>query len=152
MVAEVRSSPRKDAIVQFSVFSDNKVGRLNELVHRFAAADLHIIAISQLDSTECTIMRFIVDYPEVARETLRKHNYAFSEHNVLGVEIATEADLKVVTSALLEAEVNIHYLYPFVVRPNGMTGLAVSLDDLSFAEQALAVRGVRCLSHRDIAR
>lgn len=152
MVAEISQSPRKDSILQFSVFADNKVGRLNELVHRFASRDVHIIALSQLDSTECNIMRVIVDYPEAARDLLNAYRYAFSETPVIGAEIASEAELRSITTALLEAEINIHYLYPFLMRPNGKTGLAISVDDHEFAEQALRHKGIRCLTHRDIAR
>ncbi len=152
MVAEISQSPRKDSILQFSVFADNKVGRLNELVHRFASRDVHIVALSQLDSTECNIMRVIVDYPDTARDLLTRFRYAFSETLVIGVEIATEAELRSITTALLEAEINIHYLYPFLMRPNGRTGLAMSVDDHGFAESALQKKGIRCLTHSDIAR
>lgn len=152
MVAEISQSPRKESILQFSVFADNKVGRLHELVHRFASRDVHIIALSQLDSTECNIMRVIVDYPEAARDLLNANRYAFTETLVIGVEIASEAELRSITTALLEAEINIHYLYPFLMRPNGKTGLAIHVDDHVFAEQALRLKGIRCLTHSDIAR
>lgn len=152
MVAETSKSPQRNSILQFSVFADNKVGRLNEIVHRFASRDVHVIAISQLDSTECTIMRFIVDYPETARELLRLHKYAFSENRLVAVEIATEAELGKVTSALLEAEVNIHYLYPFLMRPNGKTGIAMNVEDQAFAEDVLNKCGIKCLAQSDIAR
>jgi hypothetical protein len=152
MQAEVTQSRDRDPIIQFSVFADNKVGRLNELVQRFGQRDIHIVALSQLDSTECTIMRFIPDYPEPAREMLRECGYAFSECPILAVEMASEADLKFVTSALVEAEINIHYLYPFVMRPRGRCALALNVEDNEFAATVLQARQVRCLTRGDVAR
>lgn len=152
MEVGITQSREKEPVIQFSVFADNKVGRLNELVQRFSQWDIHIIALSQLDSTECTIMRLIPDYPEPARALLKQHGYAFSECTMLAVEFNSEADLKFVTSALVEAEINIHYLYPFVMRPNGRSALALNVEDNDLAESVLSTRQLRCLSRHDIAR
>lgn len=152
MEAEVTQSREHEPVLQFSIFADNKVGRLNELVQRFNQRDLHIIAISQLDSTECSIMRIIPDYPEPARALLRESGYAFSEEAVLAVEMRSEADLKFITAALLEAEININYLYPFIMRPNNRCALAMNVEDREFAESVLQARQIRCLNRLDIAR
>jgi len=57
-----------------------------------------------------------------------------------------------VLAALLEAEINIHYIYSFVKRPNGMTAVALNIEDQDIAAQALNNRGFRVLSQRDISR
>ena len=152
METDTLQSREREPILQFSIFADNKVGRLNELVQRFNLRDIHIIALSQLDSTECTIMRFIPDYPESARQMLKDFGYSFSETAILAAEIATEADLKFLTSALVEAEINIHYLYPFIMRPNGKSAIAMNVEDAEFAETVLRARQIRCLTLRDVAR
>lgn len=152
MEAEVTQSREREPVLQFSIFADNKVGRLNELVQRLGQRDIHIIALSQLDSTDCTIMRIIPDYPEAARELFREHGYAFSETPILAVELNSEADLKYVTAALVEAEINIHYLYPFVMRPRGRTALAMCVEDYAFSQTVLHARQIRCLNRGDIAR
>lgn len=152
METEVVPSREREPVLQFSVFADNKVGRLNELVQRLAQRDIHIIALSQLDSTECTIMRIIPDYPEQARQLLRDHGYSFTESPILAVEINSEADLKFVTAALVEAEINIHYLYPFIMRPRNHYAIAMNVEDNEFAENVLNARNIRCLDRGDIAR
>ncbi|MEX0332814.1 MAG: acetolactate synthase [Puniceicoccaceae bacterium] len=152
MESDTIQSREREPVLQFSVFADNKVGRLNELIQRFAQKDVHIMALSQLDSTECTIMRFIPDYPEPARALLKEWRYAFSESPILAVEIDSEADLKFVTAALVEAEVNIHYLYPFITRPQGRYAIAMNVEDNEFAAAVLHARQIRCLDRGDIAR
>ena len=152
MGAEIAQSREHEPVLQFSIFADNKVGRLNELVQCLGQEDIHIMALSQLDSTECTIMRIIPDYPEPARILLREKGYAFSESPILAIEIRSEADLKFVTAALVEAEINIHYLYPFISRPQGHYAIAMNVEDNEFAEDVLRARQIRCLSRGDIAR
>ncbi|MCC5804998.1 MAG: acetolactate synthase [Opitutales bacterium] len=152
MGADITERPRRVPVRQFSVFADNKVGRLNELVQLLAKKGIHILAFSQLDTTECTIMRFIVDYHEEARDFLRERGYAFSEVEVIAVEIASEADLKHITAALVEAEINIHYLYSFIMRPQGKSGLALSLEDNDMATDILNCKGLRVLDQTDLAR
>lgn len=152
MGADITERPRRIPVRQFSVFADNKVGRLNELVQLLAKQGIHILAFSQLDTTECTIMRFIVDYHEDARELLRQQSYAFSEVEVIAVEISSEADLKLITAALVEAEMNIHYLYPFIMRPRGKSGLAINLEDNDMATDILNHKGLRVLDQDDLAR
>ena len=152
MESSILESREPEPILQFSIFADNKVGRLNELVQRFNKRDIHIIALTQLDSTECTIMRVIPDYPEEARKLLKECGYAFSETAILVAEISTEADLKFLTSAMVEAEINIHYLYPFIMRPEGKTAIAMNVEDAEFAESVLRARQIRCLNRQDVAR
>ena len=152
MESEILQSREREPIIQFSVFADNKVGRLNELVQRFYQNNIHIMALSQLDSTECTIMRFIPDYPEEARSMLKDFGYSFTETPILAAEISTEADLKFLTSALVEAEINIHYLYSFIMRPKGRSAIAMNVEDAEFAESVLKARQIRCLTRGDVAR
>lgn len=152
MLAGISEKAKGDPVIQFSVFADNKVGRLNELVQRLSARDVHIVAISQLDSTECTIMRLIVNYPEAARSLLRECGYSFTETEVVAVQINTEAELKFVTAALVEAEINIHYIYSFLMRPNNRSAVAISLEDNDLARSVLNTRQLNVLDQDDIAR
>ncbi|MFO7725965.1 MAG: acetolactate synthase [Oceanipulchritudo sp.] len=152
METEVAQSREQEPVIQFSVFADNKVGRLNELIQRIGHRDIHIMALSQLDSTECTIMRLVTDYPEPTRALLKEQAFAFSECEILAVEVDTEADLKFITSALLEAEINIHYLYPFISRPRERCALVLNVEDMEFAREVLQARQIHCLDRNDIAR
>lgn len=152
MSAQTQNIPSREPVRQFSVFTDNKVGRLNELVQRFGIGGVHIMAFSQLDTTECTIMRFIVDDWESATEVLCRYRYAHIMTEVLAVEIFSEAEIRNVTSALVEAEINIHYVYPFLTRPRDRSALAIALEDNDLATQVLESRGLKVLEGHDIYR
>ncbi len=137
---------------QFSVFTDNRVGRLHALVQKLGSRDIHIMALSQLDTTESSIIRFIVDYHEAARALLEECHYPHVETELLAVEVKTEAGLKYVTAALVEAEINIHYLYPFLSRPNGKSAFVLHLEDNDLAAEVLRAHQIRVLDQSDIAR
>jgi hypothetical protein len=152
MGSEIAERRHPEPVRQFSIFADNKVGRLNELIQRLGERNIHVIAFSQLDTTECTIMRLIVDYHDDARALLGEFAYAFSEVEMVAVEIDSEAQFKYVTAALVEAEINIHYIYPFISRPNGKCALAINLEDNELAANILRCKGLRVMDQHDIAR
>jgi len=151
MAAQISTSPL-DPVKQFSVFTENRVGRLHDLTSLFKAHNVHIIAITVLDTTDCAIDRLIVDDPDKARELMISNDFPYSECNVLAVEIGDESELNGVLAALLEAEINIHYIYSFIKRPEGRSAIAINAEDTDVAAQALNQRGFRVLTQRDIAR
>jgi hypothetical protein len=152
MEAQVTSRPGRVPVRQFTIFSDNRVGRLNELLQRFAAGGVHVLAICQIDCTESTLIRCVVDYHETACEVLQQHGYAYGVNEICAVEVPSVADLRQVTCALVEAEINIHYVYPFFIRPGGKCALALHLEDNELAGQVLAAHGLQVLDQHDIAR
>lgn len=149
---DIARPPRFEPVIQFTVFAANRVGRLNELVQVLSSNDVHIMALSTQDTTECTVMRVIVNYPETARDLLEEHGFTFCEHKMFAVEIATEQAMRYVVAALTEAEININYVYAFLMRPGGHCGLAISLEDNDLAWEVLSSRGIKVLSQNDIAR
>lgn len=141
-----------DPVHQFSVFVENRVGRMHELAALLKGNEVHIMAITMLDSTDSTIVRLVVDDPSKARELMVNNDFPYTECPILAVEISDESDLKGVLSALLEAEINIHYIYSFIKRPEGRSALAISSEDADTASQALGNRGYKILTQRDISR
>ncbi len=152
MPTKVLNRPEHRPIIQYSIHADNKVGRLNEIVGLLSAREVHIMALSILDTTDSSIIRIIVDYPEEAHAMLVEHGFSFARSELIAVELTTEAQIKDVTCALVQAEINIHYIYPFIVRPNGKSALAIRLEDNDLAEETLRRHQVKVLTQNDIAR
>src|ERR1700722_12406353 len=123
------STPPGDPVKQFSVFTANQVGRMHELTALLKRNDVHVMAITVLDSADSAIVRLVVDDPDKARELMINNDFPYSEADLLVVEIDDESKLTLVLSALLEAEVNIHYIYSFIKRPKGKAALALSVED-----------------------
>lgn len=152
MTLETSKPGRFTPVKQLSIYSENKVGRLNEVVGILAANKIHILALSSVDSTDSSIIRIIVDYTEQACALFEENNFAFNVVEVLAIEMRSEASLKKVTCALVEAEINIHYIYPFLMRPHGNSGLVIRAEDNDVAIEVLRQHQINVLSQEDIAR
>jgi hypothetical protein len=151
MAAQVSMTPN-DPVKQFSVFAENRLGRLFDLTTLLKDHNVHVIAITVLDTTDSAIVRFLADDPDRARELMVNNDFPYVECDVLAVEILDESQLKGVLAALFEAEINVHYVYSFIKRPEGRSALAINVEDSDVAAQALNKRGFRVLTQRDISR
>ena len=151
MSAQTSTTPN-DPVKQFSVFTENRVGRLNDLTGLLKGSDVHIIAITVLDTTDSAIVRLIVDDPDKAQELMINNDFPYTENHVLAVEITDESDLRGVLAALYEAEINIHYIYSFLKRPDMKAALALNVEDPDIAAQAMGKRGYKVLTQTDISR
>jgi hypothetical protein len=152
MDPETNTSIASDPVKQFSVFAENRVGRLYDLTSLLGAHDVHVMAVTTLDTTDSAIVRLIVDDPDRTRELMVNNDFYFTESDVLVVEFDGEYQLKGVLAALLEAEINIHYVYSFLRRPGDKAAVALSIEDADVAASALGKRGFRVLTQRDISR
>ncbi|HWL16722.1 MAG TPA: acetolactate synthase [Opitutus sp.] len=142
----------RDPVKQFSIFAENRVGRLNDLVGLFKQNDVHIMAITVLDTTDSAIVRVIVDDPEKARELMVNNDFPYTECEVLVVEIRDESKLRNVLGALFVAEINVHYVYSFIKRPDNEAALVLNVEDSDVAAQALSRCGFKVITQRDISR
>lgn len=141
-----------DPVKQFSVFAENRVGRLYDLTTLLKNNNVHIMAITVLDTTDSSIIRVVVDDPSKARELLISNDLPYGECSVLAVELGDESELQGVLAALLEAEINTHYVYSFIKRPLDRSALAISAEDQETAAQSLSQRGFKVLQQCDISR
>jgi len=151
-MADMEVTNATDPVKQLSVFVENRVGRLFDLVALLVAHNVHIMALTTIDTTDSAVDRLIVDDPDRARELLAANNFAFTECDVLVVEFIGESQLKHVLGALLAVEINIHYAYTFMMRPDGKSALVLNLEDADLATQSLNSRGFTVLTQRDISR
>lgn len=152
MANDIAQRPDDRAIIQFSVFLENKVGRLNELFAVISHENVSIMALCSIDNTDSGVTRFIVNYPEDARRVLDIYGFPHSESRILALEINTHEQLREITAALAAAETNIHYLYPFLTRPNNQPALAMHVEDYDLSASVLSQQGLKVLDLMDIAR
>ena len=146
------AKPRRvDPVIQFSIFTPNRLGRLHDLIRMLNARGVHVLGLMVLDTTDSAIIRIVVDNPDEARDLLVKESFPFTESNLVVVEVRP-TDLNRLMSALLEAELNINYLYSFLPQPEGKPVVGLSMEDNETAEQALKRHQFRTLKQTDISR
>ena len=141
------------AVRQYSVFLANRVGALMDVVRLLAQARVVVLALSIQDSSETSIARMIASDPELLEDLFQLNDIAFGVCEVAVAELEEGAsDLPRLLTALLEAEVNIHFSYTLLVRPRGRPLMAVHTDDLECASAVLEGRGFRLLRQTDLSR
>lgn len=138
---------------QFSVFLQNKVGALLEVVKLLNENAVVVLALSIQDSSESAIGRMIVSDPERVAELFKEHDIPHSECDMIVVELEEGPnDLASVLAAILMAEVNIFFSYPLLSRPRDKAVLALHLDDIECATSVLTGEGFRLLCQGDLSR
>jgi len=139
------------AIRQFTVFLENRVGQLLEVVRRFEGSKVRIVALSIADSSECAFVRFLLSHPEEGREILERAGLAIIESDLIGVEVPDEDQpLLQICTALLQAEVNIVQAYPLLVRPRGRPAVALMVDNIEMGQETLAAKGFTMITEADL--
>lgn len=140
------------AIRQFTVFLENKVGQLLEIVRKFEGSRVRIVALSIVDSAECAFVRFLLSHPEQGREILERAGLPLVETDLIGVELPEGPQpLLRVCTALLQAEVNIIQAYPLLFRPHGRPVVALMVDNIEAGLETLASKGFVMITEGDLA-
>ena len=139
------------SIRQFTVFLENRVGQLLEVVRRFEGSHVSIVALTISDSTECALVRFLLSDPEQGREVLERAGLAIVESDLIGVELpSTPQPMLQVCTALLQAEVNITQVYPLLARPHDKPVVALMVDNIEMAIEILAAKGFTTINEDDL--
>jgi hypothetical protein len=136
---------------QFTVFLPNKVGRLQQLVRVLEEGVSKIVAMSLEESADSTLVRLICSDPDHAKYALEEKGFALNESELLAVELPKKSPqpLIAICSALLAAEINIHYAYPLLLRPRGPS-IAIYVDDPTLAARLLIRKGFTLIGESDL--
>jgi hypothetical protein len=127
-------------IRQFTVFLENRVGQLLEVVRRFEGSKVRIVALSINDATECAFVRFLLSHPEQGREILERAGLAMIESDLIGIELPEGPQpLLQVCTALLQAEINI------------VQAVALMVDNPDLAMETLNAKGFTMITEADLA-
>ncbi|MEO1007856.1 MAG: acetolactate synthase [Planctomycetota bacterium] len=138
-------------VTQFSVFLDNRVGKLHELVGAFERSAAKICALSVHEASDHAVVRLITNRAAIASRILREQDLPYAEKEVIVVELSEGHSLESLCLSLLGAELNIFFAYPLMLRPNGSATIALSVDDMTLAGQILRRKEFRLFGEGDLA-
>ena len=136
---------------QFTIFLENRVGRLQTLVRALEEEVVQIVGLAIEESADSALVRLICSDPDHGRDALKQAGFTFSESDLLIVELPkrTRQPMIALCAAMLTAEINIHYAYPLLVRPRG-PALALYVEDPTLAAQLLIRKGFTLLGQSDL--
>ena len=135
---------------QFSVFLDNRVGKLLDLLGVFRGQALTLAGMNILDSVDHAVVRILTSRAILAERLLRRHGLPFSQADVLVIELAEGRTLDDLCEVLVSAELNIHYAYPLLVRPRNYPAIVLHGDDIIFTAQLLRRKLFTLLGENDL--
>jgi hypothetical protein len=140
------------SIRQFTVFLENRVGQLLEVIRRFEGSKVRIVALSITDSCECAFVRFLLSDPEAGREILERAGLAIIESDLIGIELPDGPQpLLAICTAMLQAEINIIQAYPLLIPPRGKAAVALMVDNIEMGQETLAAKGFTMITEADLA-
>lgn len=136
-----------NTIKQFSVFVENKQGRLAELTRLIADAGIDLRTLSLADTRDFGILRLIVNQPEKTEQLLKENGWTYQCNSVLGIKVPdVPGGVASVLEALNEANINVEYMYAFVNRTPGRADTIIRVDDEAVALSALEKHGIETLT------
>ncbi len=133
------------AIIQLSVFLENKPGKLYEVVKRISEAGINLRAMTIAEVRDFGILRIIVSDADKAMEVLEDDHIITTTEVVSAVMEDKAGALYDILQALESANVNIEYMYAYTGEVTGSANVVFRVDDIEGAEAKLREAGVQVL-------
>ena len=131
-------------IKQISVQLQNIPGQLAKLVDILDKEDISAKAISAASTAESSVVRLVVNDPDRAEKVLETFGFTFEVQPVLAVEVPCHpAGMNAIVKPLMDAEINIHYIYTTIERIGKETILILGVDDHDEAAEILREHWIR---------
>lgn len=138
-------------IRQISVFVENQPGSMMRVTTVLTEAHINIRAISTFDTPEFGIMRLVVDDPVRAKESLTEKGFVTRVSDVIGAELKDEkGNLNQMLKILADGQINVNYIYSFVIRQGRAPVMVFHTDDFERAQQVLEKADVKLVEENEL--
>ena len=136
-------------VKQLSVFMENRPGRLYKLTHALGQEGIDFVTLSIADTKDYGIVRFIARDNARAYEILKQAGFTVGQTELIGVEVEDKPNALAEVIALLEEEnINIEYLYSFVLTNHNSAKILMRVEDTERAVKLLGERDIKLLSEK----
>lgn len=136
---------------QISVFLQNRKGHLADVTKVLADNKINIRAISIFDTPDYGILRLIVDRPEETVELLKSNGYTVSKSKVFAIDVKDHpGGLFDVISVFDNNDINIEYVYSFVIRKSGGPLILFKVDEPEKAIELMKTNNITVIPKEDL--
>lgn len=127
-----------EQLMQLSIFSENKPGRLRKITKVLSEEGVNILAINIASSNGFGVIKFIVDKFEPAYQKLRQKGFTVSSNEVLAIELVDRpGGLYEVATILSKKRINIENAYVLILESRKKAFLIVDVSDIEKARKLL---------------
>lgn len=138
-------------IKQLSVFLENKLGRLHEIMEIIGKADIRIIAAMVADTSEYGILRLITTDTVKAFNVLKEHNVTANLSDVIALTSDTSAGSFLDKLRPFPKEgIGIEYMYCFSVSDKAF--LIIRVNDMQKAMNVIEKHGLNTISEQELIK
>ncbi len=136
-------------VKQLSVFMENRPGRLYKLTNALGKEGINFVTLSIADTKDFGIVRFIARDNDRAYEILKREGFTVGQTELIGVEVDDQPNaLATVIEILDEKNINIEYLYSFVLTNHNTAKILMRVENTDAALKILQEKGIKLLSEK----
>ncbi|MBR6537706.1 MAG: amino acid-binding protein [Lachnospiraceae bacterium] len=137
---------------QLSVFMENKVSRLNEVLLQLKTSKVNVLSLSLADTSEFGVLRLIVDNPEEGRKVLKENGFSARLTKVLAIKLPNEVGtLQGVLELLGNAGMNVEYMY-VLANAKEFSGMIIKTGNPEEAAKILADAGIEFVKAEEVGK
>ena len=138
-------------VKQFSVFIENREGRLEQVTDVIRKENINILSLSMADTTEYGLLRMVVSDPEKAKAALTEGGFSAMLTSVLAVKLEDKVGaLHKMTHILCSQGLNIEYMYALPSAASRAMIVKASHGDA--AGKAILEGGMELYSNEEMCR
>ncbi len=139
-----------DKVMQVSVFSENKPGRIEKITGIFADEGINILAIAITSTNGFGIIKLLVDKYERAYEKLKESGFTVTLNEVLAIEMKdSPGGLYEVSHILSKNSINIENAYVYVVESRARAFLLVEVKEIEKAKESLSKEDLKFFKYAE---
>ncbi|MBE5930937.1 MAG: amino acid-binding protein [Lachnospiraceae bacterium] len=137
---------------QLSVFMENKVSRLNEVLLQLKTSKVNVLSLSLADTSEFGVLRLIVDNPEEGRKVLKENGFSSRLTKVLAIKLPNEVGtLQGVLEVLGNAGMNVEYMY-VLANAKEFSGMIIKTGNPEEAAKVLKDAGIEFVKAEEVGK
>lgn len=137
---------------QLSVFMENKVSRLNEVLLQLKTSKVNVLSLSLADTSEFGVLRLIVDNPEEGRKVLKENGFSARLTKVLAIKLPNEVGtLQSVLEVLGKAGMNVEYMY-VLANAKEFSGMIIKTGNPEEAAKILEDAGIEFVKAEEVGK
>jgi len=138
-------------ITQLSIFLENRLGRLLEVVSLLGENNINIRALSLADKATYGILRIIVDKRKQAVGILKSNNFSVNETNVIAAEVDDKpGGLASVLKVFVDNGINVEYMYAFVEKTGEKALVVFRVENPDKGEEILKKNNIKILNENEM--
>ncbi|MBN2231644.1 MAG: amino acid-binding protein [Deltaproteobacteria bacterium] len=131
---------------QISIFLENAPGRLYEATQALGDAGINLRALTLAEASDYGVLRLLVSDVATARRIMMEKQFPARIDEVVAVEIDDRAgSLARVLKPLIDANINVRYMYAFTGFTSGRAVMIFSFSDPDRAIDLLRASGIEML-------